>query len=143
MVLLLSHFPESLRRCAFAIRRVCFSVNPVAFFLGELHRRVAVAFRGGRPFFPFRPHRPAENARATCAVPRPKPVCVGTRFAVAGRINRNVISRSSEWKRTAAPAANTVAITSVANCIIPIMACLPVVHCGHGTATTKTQRIEK
>jgi hypothetical protein len=143
MVLLLSHFPESLRRCAIAVRRVCFSVNPVVLFpRGDPRRRVAAAFRGGR-FSSSRLHRPLENARATCAVPRANPAArIGNRFAVAGRISRNVISSSSEWKRTAAPAANTVVITKMANCIISIMACLPVVHSGHGTATTKLNTLK-
>jgi hypothetical protein len=40
---------------------------------------------------------------------------------VAGRINKKVTRSSSQWNATAAAAARSVAITSVANCSAAIM----------------------
>jgi hypothetical protein len=60
-------------------------------------------------------------ARAKAAVPRANSVRGAIRWAVAGRISKKVARSSSQWNATAAAAARSVAITSVANCSMAIM----------------------
>jgi hypothetical protein len=55
---------------------------------------------------------------------------------VAGRIIKNAARRKSQWSPTAAAAANIVVITSVANCNMAIMTCLPTCDLGNRTAMT-------
>jgi hypothetical protein len=55
---------------------------------------------------------------------------------VAGRIIKNAARRNNQWSPTAAAIANIVVITSVANCNMAIMTCLPICDLGNRTAMT-------
>ena len=76
------------------------------------------------------------KARANCAVPRASSVRTRILRAVAGRIIKNAARRNSQWSPTAAATANIVVITSVANCNMAIMTCLPICDLGNRTAMT-------
>jgi len=76
------------------------------------------------------------NARAKAAVPRASSVRGATRRAVAGRISKKVACRSSQLNATAAAAARSVAITSVANCSMLIMTGLRGYDPGYRTVMT-------
>ena len=75
-------------------------------------------------------------ARAKAAVPRASSVRGAIRRAVAGRISKKVARSSSQWNATAAAAARSVAITSVANCSMAIMTGLRGCDPGYRTVMT-------
>jgi hypothetical protein len=66
-------------------------------------------------------HRYEVNARATAVAPWASSVRGAIRWAVAGLINKKVARSNSQWNATAAAAARSVAITSVANSCRAIM----------------------
>jgi hypothetical protein len=60
---------------------------------------------------------------------------------VAGRIIKNAACKNSQWSATAAATANIVVITSVANCSMAIMTCLPACDLGNRTAMTNSNML--
>ena len=65
--------------------------------------------------------RRLDNARADCKVPRTSGPVAEDRLAVAGRISSNAAWSSSQFKSTAAKAANTVVMTNMMKFRMAIM----------------------